>query len=60
MSTQGSVRKDDNGTWSFVVDLAPPGSAKRKQVRRRGFATKKEAVLIDRSMVAFCTTRGSA
>lgn len=29
-------------TWTFVVDVAPPG-APRRQVMRSGFATKKEA-----------------
>lgn len=38
----GSIRKDDNGRWYFVVDLAVPG-ARRRQVRQRGFATKKSA-----------------
>ena len=33
----------DRIAWSFTVDIAPPG-APRKQVRRSGFATKKEAV----------------
>lgn len=41
MSNRGSVRKDENGRWSFVVDL--PSSSQRRQVRRRGFATRKEA-----------------
>lgn len=43
MSRQGSVKKDKNGRWSFVVDTTPPG-APRKQVFRRGFATKREAL----------------
>ncbi len=37
----GSVKRDDAG-WMFVVDVPGP-SGSRKQVRRRGFATKKEA-----------------
>lgn len=38
-----TVRKDtDRGTWFFVVDL-PSADGKRRQVRRRGFATKKAA-----------------
>lgn len=41
MSHRGSVRKEQNGRWSFVVDL--PSSAQRRQVRRRGFATRREA-----------------
>ncbi len=43
MSREGSVRRDSSGRWCFVVDLAPPG-AKRKQVFRRGFRTKAEAL----------------
>ncbi len=41
MSNRGSVKKDASGRWCFVIDL--PGDVARKQVRRRGFATKKEA-----------------
>jgi integrase len=29
--------------WFFVVDIAPPGSTKRRQVRRRGFPTQAAA-----------------
>ena len=43
MSRQGSVKRDASGAWMFVVDLAPPG-APRKQVKRRGFRTKAEAL----------------
>lgn len=44
-----SPRREDNGTWSFVVDLGPGLDGKgewreRRQARRRGFATKKAAV----------------
>jgi integrase len=42
MSTQGSIRKDDSGAWFFVIDIAGP-DGKRRQVKRRGFATKKAA-----------------
>ena len=42
MSTQGSIRKDDSGAWFFVVDVAGPRGV-RAQLKRRGFATKKEA-----------------
>lgn len=42
MSTQGSIKKDASGKWSFVVDLVGVGG-KRKQAFRRGFATKKAA-----------------
>lgn len=43
MSRAGSVRKDPrHGSWLFVVDIAPAGG-KRRQVMRRGFATKRAA-----------------
>ena len=42
MSTQGSIRKDASGAWFFVIDLAAP-NGRRKQLRRRGFSTKKAA-----------------
>lgn len=42
MSTQGSIRRDDSGAWFFVVDVAGP-DGKRKQLRRRGFDTKRAA-----------------
>jgi integrase len=42
MSRQGRVYGEKNGTWTFVVDVAPIG-APRRQVRRRGFRTKREA-----------------
>ena len=42
MSTQGSIRKDASGAWFFIVDGAGP-DGKRKQIRRRGFPTKKAA-----------------
>lgn len=42
MSTQGSIRKDDSGAWFFVVDIAGP-DGKRKQLKRRGFETKRAA-----------------
>ena len=37
----GSVKRDGPG-WVFVVDV-PGAGGRRNQVRRRGFATKKEA-----------------
>ena len=43
MSREGSVKRDGSGRWAFVVDLAPPGT-QRRQVKRRGFATKAEAL----------------
>ncbi len=42
MSTQGSIRKDDSRAWFFVVDIAGP-DGKRKQLKRRGFETKRAA-----------------
>jgi integrase len=42
MSRAGSIRKEPNGLWLFVVDPAPLG-APRRQVRRRGFRTRREA-----------------
>ena len=42
MSTQGSIRRDVSGNWFFVVDVAG-ADGKRKQLRRRGFDTKRAA-----------------
>ena len=42
MRREGSVKQAADGTWGFVVDIAPSG-AMRRQVRRRGFRTKGEA-----------------
>ena len=42
MSRAGSVRKESNGTWTLVVDL-PGGTSGRRQVRRRGFPSRREA-----------------
>ena len=42
MSRAGSIRKEQNGLWSFVVDTAVLG-APRRQHRRRGFRTRREA-----------------
>ena len=42
MSTQGSIKKDASGKWSFVVDVAGI-DGNRKQLRRRGFRTKQLA-----------------
>lgn len=37
-------KKAENGTWGFVADIGvDPSTGKRKQARRRGFATKREA-----------------
>ena len=39
-----SPRKDEaTGTWCFVVDLGPGPDGNRRQARRRGFATRREA-----------------
>lgn len=42
MSTAGSITRSTSGTWSFVVDL-PERGGRRRQVRRRGFSSKREA-----------------
>lgn len=43
MSRRGTIRQDpESGLWGFVVDVAPLG-APRRQIRRRGFRTKREA-----------------
>lgn len=39
---RGSIRQSVNGTWFFVVDITQPGG-ERRQTRRRGFATRREA-----------------
>jgi integrase len=39
---RGSVFKDDSGRWAFVIDL-PPREGKRRQARRRGYATRRDA-----------------
>ena len=39
---RGSVKKDASGRWGFVVDL-PSLDGRRRQARRRGFASKREA-----------------
>lgn len=43
MSRAGSIKRDASGRWAFVVDTTPPGAARRRQVRKRGFAAKREA-----------------
>lgn len=48
MSARGSIKQAENGTWSFTIDvpskeLGPNGKPKRKQTKRRGFRTKKQA-----------------
>jgi integrase len=42
MSRRGTIKQDPGGTWSLVVDTAPTGTV-RRQIRRRGFRTKREA-----------------
>jgi integrase len=42
MTTAGSIKQQANGSWSLVVDV-PTTDGKRRQLRRRGFATKREA-----------------
>ena len=42
MSRGGSVRREFNSTWTFVVDI-PGGEGRRQQVRRRGFPSRRDA-----------------
>ncbi len=42
MSRRGKIDRDTNGTWWIRLDVAPAG-APRKQIRRRGFRTKRDA-----------------
>ncbi len=42
MSARGSVKRDASGQWAYVFDRATP-DGRRRQVRRRGFATRREA-----------------
>ena len=43
MAAGGSIRKDpERGTWSFTIDV-PGVSGNRRQIKRRGFPTKKAA-----------------
>ncbi len=42
MSRRGKIDRDANGTWWIRLDVAPAG-APRKQIRRRGFRTKRDA-----------------
>lgn len=45
---RGSVKQADNGSWYFIIDvpsaeLDANGKPKRKQTRRRGFKTRRDA-----------------
>lgn len=45
---RGSVKQAENGSWYFIIDvpsseLGSDGKPKRKQTRRRGFKTRREA-----------------
>ncbi|HSB88299.1 MAG TPA: Arm DNA-binding domain-containing protein, partial [Ilumatobacteraceae bacterium] len=40
--TRTLTRKDESGTWFFVIDGAGP-DGRRRQLKRRGFDTKKAA-----------------
>lgn len=41
---KGYFKKMNNGTWSFTIDVGKdPRTGRRKQARRSGFKTKKEA-----------------
>ncbi len=46
---KGSVKKETNNTWTYTVDIGII-NGKRKQKKKRGFKTKKEA---DISMIEF-------
>src|SRR4051812_15501098 len=41
--TAGPVQDPKTGRWSFVVDIGVDEHGRRKQARRRGFKTKKDA-----------------
>jgi len=43
MSRAGNLKRDVSGKWGYVVDVAPPGATTRRQVHKRGFATKRAA-----------------
>src|SRR3712207_6322701 len=45
----GSIKRDGT-TWMFVVDVSSP-DGRRRQLRRRGFATKKQAEAELRSLL---------
>jgi integrase len=40
---RGSVSKSSGGGWMFIVDYPRGANGRRKQVRRRGFDTRKKA-----------------
>lgn len=42
--TAAPQRDSKTGAWGFVVDLPPGPDGKRRQARRRGFATRREAL----------------
>jgi integrase len=42
-SSTAGPRKEANGTWTIVVNLGRDEHGRRRQAKRRGFATKKEA-----------------
>lgn len=42
MSANGSIKRDASGKWFFIVDVTS-ADGKRKQLRNRGFVTKKAA-----------------
>lgn len=46
-----SVRKDNNGKWYAVVETKDPVTGKRKQLKKRGFLTKREAKAWEASML---------
>lgn len=40
-------RKETNGTWSFYGKLPKDKNGKRKNYKKRGFKTKKEAKIAE-------------
>ena len=43
MSARGSVKRTPAGSWTFYVELPPLADGRRRQVKRSGFPTKREA-----------------
>lgn len=48
------TRDPDRGTWYFVVDVPGP-DGRRRQIKRRGFPTKKAAAAAERDVVQSST-----
>jgi Arm DNA-binding domain/Phage integrase, N-terminal SAM-like domain len=48
----GSIKRDpQRGTWTFIVDVPAPDGG-RRQLRRRGFKTKREAAEAQAAVIA--------